>query len=473
MTENNPKYERKITSMERVLFYSPFSIVTMVARIRGDITVDHLLNAVDKVQERHTNLRARIKKDKDGEPWLTTENVKEIHIEIINRTGDDHWIRVQEEASRTPFKFDERSAIRFILVYSPNVSELIILCHHVICDGLSLAYLARDLMIHLGDPMLEAEVLPDPVPIALDNLPENVGINPVMRFFINRINKQWRKDRAVFDQEDYKNINEAYWNQAQHRIMPIELTEAQTKALVQRCRDEKVTVNSALTTAFVGASQIIQAKPELSNIGIAGNLRESLEKPPGEAMGFFAGALSLDFTYDSVRGFWDNARRLNEKVQPLYTNKNMFKEGIGWCYLDSGILEAINFKKLGGLVESDATRYEKLSTYSKKEDVVSSILKREKMESLDKIIMGTAITNLTRMDFPRNYGKLELDRLIMNPGGAFPLSNINMVLGAVTCSGKLSLLMEYDERRASTETMEKIRDKASEFLLSKEADDLE
>jgi len=41
----------------------------------------------------------------------------------------------------------------------------------------------------------------------------------------------------------------------------------------------------------------------------------------------------------------------------------------------------------------------------KRDDVVSSILKREKMESLDKIIMGTAVTNLTRMNFPRKIVK--------------------------------------------------------------------
>jgi len=64
------------------------------------------------------------------------------------------------------------------------------------------------------------------------------------------------------------------------------------------------------------------------------------------------------------------------------------------------------------------------------------------MESLDKIIMGTAVTNLTRMNFPRKYGDLELERLIFYPGGAFPLSNVGLVLGVVTCSGKLSLVME-------------------------------
>ncbi len=88
------------------------------------------------------------------------------------------------------------------------------------------------------------------------------------------------------------------------------------------------------------------------------------------------------------------------------------------------------------------------------------------MESLEKIFMGTAVTNLTRMDFPRMYGDLELDRLIMNPGGAFPLSNINLVLGAVTCSGKMSLIVEYAEDSVNTESMTQIKEKAMEFLLS-------
>ena len=79
--------------------------------------------------------------------------------------------------------------------------------------------------------------------------------------------------------------------------------------------------------------------------------------------------------------------------------------------------------------------------------------------------MGTAVTNLTRMDFPSKYGTLELDRLIMNPGGAYPLAMVNLVLGAVTCAGKLSLVAEYAEETVDTSTMAKIRDQAMEFLL--------
>jgi len=80
--------------------------------------------------------------------------------------------------------------------------------------------------------------------------------------------------------------------------------------------------------------------------------------------------------------------------------------------------------------------------------------------------MGTAVTNLTRLDFPRQYGALELDRLIMNPGGAFPLVNVNLVLGAVTCAGKLSLLVEFVEDNIDMGTMERIVEEAMGSLLN-------
>jgi hypothetical protein len=38
-------------------------------------------------------------------------------------------------------------------------------------------------------------------------------------------------------------------------------------------------------------------------------------------------------------------------------------------------------------------------------------------------------------------------------------------LGAVTCAGKLSLLIEYVEDNIDKETMKKIEDKALKFLL--------
>ncbi|MHA2224124.1 MAG: condensation domain-containing protein [Candidatus Hodarchaeales archaeon] len=464
-TINLKKNERKVSPLERVFNRSPYAIVTMVARIKGNISESLLKDAVNKVQQRHLNLRVRIYEDNDHNLWFTSEEVKEIPIEIVTRQSDEHWIDMYHNACKIPFEFDERPAIRFILVQSLEISELIILCHHIICDGMSLAYLARDIMTHLGDPTRDVEVLPDPVPMDKDNLPQDVSINAIVKYFTNRISKKWKKNEIYFDQEDYKNLNEAYWKIYKHQMLPIELSEAETSALVERCRKEGVTVNTALTAAFVGAQSVIQEDKVNPSIVIAGNLRDRLLRPAGEAMGYFAGGLSLKYKYDSKKNFWENARKLHQKVKPLYTNKNLFKELIPWCYLEPGIMESLCYKMIGKLVPSNFPRYKKLSTFSNQDDVVSSLLKRQKMNSLDKPFLGTAVTNLTRLDFPKTYGSLELDRLIMNPGGMFPLAIVSLVLGAVTCAGKLSLLIEYAEETIDSKTMEKIKEKVLNFIL--------
>ena len=461
------KYERKVTSPERLFTHSPFSIVTMVARIKGNVSEEMLKNAVAKAQQRHALLRVRIKDEPDHTQWFTSEGVQEIPIEIVPRKSENDWIKIHAESSKIPFEFETRPAIRFILVQSPDVSELIILCHHMICDGMSLAYLARDLMVHLGDPSGEVEVLPAPEPITLDNLPSDVSLSGLVKFFINRIKQKWAEEIVFFDQEDYKVLTKTYWDNYQHELFSIELSDEETSVLVARCRQENITVNSAITAAFSGAQSFVEGeKPHHAKTAIAANLRDRLPNPPGEAMGYYALGVELKLKYNHKKSFWENARKFHKKIKPNFTNKKVFDELLKWLQMDSNIYEALNFKKLGGLVTSDSPRYEKLSDFSKREDVVVRLLKRVKMESLETKLLGPAITNLGRLDFPKTYGALELDRLIMQPGGAFPLVHVNMVIGAVTCSGKLSLVVEYAEEAVDTSTMEKIKDKAMEYLLN-------
>jgi len=463
---HSQKIERKVTPVERFFTRSPFSIVTMVARIKGEVTGNMLKDAIANVQQRHALLQVRIQDDENHDQWFTSDMVQEIPVEIMPRRSENDWIEIHAEASKIPFEFDIRPAIRFILVQSPDVSELIILCHHIICDGISLAYLARDLMVHLGDASREAEALPMPPTVALDNLPQDVKMSGLVKFIVNRMNQKWVEDCEYFDHEDYKAISNAYWEHFSHEVLTVELSEAETSALVARCRKEKITVNSALATAFAGAQSFVEGeKPYHAKVVVAASLRDRIPNPGGEGLGFYAGDVELKFKYDQRKDFRENARLFQKKFLPKYTNKTLFGTIHNWLYLDPTIFEAMNFKKLGGLVSPDSPRYNKLNAFSRKDDVVLRILKRDKLESLDVKHWGTAITNLGRLDFPKTYGALELDRLIMQPGGGIPLVNVNLVLGAVTCAGKLSLVIEYAEQAIATATMEKIKAKAMELLL--------
>jgi hypothetical protein len=118
-------------------------------------------------------------------------------------------------------------------------------------------------------------------------------------------------------------------------------------------------------------------------------------------------------------------------------------------------------------VPPDSARYEKLSAEGGHEDVVLRLPKRDKLETQEMKCWGTAVTNLGRLEFPRTYRTLELDRLFMQPGGGIPLANANLALGAVICSGKLSLVVEYGPEAIETATMERVKDQGVAYLLER------
>jgi NRPS condensation-like uncharacterized protein len=464
--ENIQRYEREVTAAERFFRHSPFAIVTMILRIKGLVSEEMLRGAVTKVQRRHALLRVRMETRAEGALRFTSEGAGEIAIETVPRESEGDWIGIHAQAAQLPFEFETRPAIRFVLVHAPDRSDLIILCHHIICDGMSLAYLARDLMLHLGEPGREVEVLPAPPPIDLDNLPGDVSQPGLVKFLIGRMNRKWAKGAVTFDQADYEALTEAYWANYHHELLSVELSEAETASLVARCRKEAVTVNTALTAAFSGAQGLVQGpQPYQARTVIAADLRDRLPHSPGEGIGMYAGGVELELEYDQRRGFWENARRFHKKVVPAFTNKNMFGAIVNWLYLDPTISEAMSFKKLGGLVPAGASCHDKLAAFAGRDDVVLRLLKRDNLETPESKYWGTAVTNLGRLDFPTAYGSLELERLIMQPGGGIPLANANLVLGAVTCAGRLSLIVEYAREAVDADTMWQIKDKAMAHLL--------
>ncbi len=133
------------------------------------------------------------------------------------------------------------------------------------------------------------------------------------------------------------------------------------------------------------------------------------------------------------------------------------------CKWTRTIYEALTFKKLGALVKPGSPRYENCTAQRTGRCDRAALAARQN-GTLDAKLLSVAITNLGRLDFPKNYGELELDRLIMQPGGAFPLVHVDMVIGVATCAGKLSLVVEYAEEAVDTLTMQRIKEKAMELL---------
>jgi len=441
----NVEFKRKMGGPERVLLMLPLNVV-MVAKIRGAVDVERVTAVLDSLRKRHALLAVRLIIDENDTAWYVAEDVPEFIINTIPRQAEDQWLQTVVEECKTSFPIETGPLIRFSLLHSPEKSDLVICAHHAICDGMSLTYLIRDILQQLAEPDQEVEILPEPPAITRDTVPAPPPSNFIARGFIGLFNKLWARKKIRFDGSDLKKLHGTFWEQKQGvSVLAWESSAAETKALVSRCREENVTVNTAIWTAFLAAQYDVQgdAAPYRASAGLAVSTRDKLNVPVGEAFGFYASSLTAHLAYDPHQDFWDAARILHEKIRSSLAKTNIFRS-LSAELLAPTLLDSLYFSKYG-LMKSR----------------LSDMLVRQM--NWQGISYGYAITNVGRMNIPTNYDHYQLESVY----GPFVYSDVNeKTMGVITVGNKMTFLMSYNETIVTLPTAEAIRDTAMNYLAN-------
>jgi NRPS condensation-like uncharacterized protein len=443
ITNYNSEFKRRMGGAERVLLMMPLNVV-MVAKIKGFVDVDQVAAVLDKLRKRHALLAVRVAIDKNDVAWYVSEGVPEFTINTIPRQAEDQWLQTAVEECKTSFPVETGPLVRFSLLHSPERSDLVVCAHHAISDGMSLTYLIRDILQQLAEPEREVEILPEPAAITRDTVPSPPPSNFIARGVIGLFNKLWTRQNIRFDSNDLKRLHQVFWEKNQKAsVLAWESSVAETKALVSRCREENVTVNTALWTAFLAAQYDVQGNtdPYRSSAGLAVSTRDKLNVPVGEAFGFYASSLTARLTYDPRQTFWDSARILHEEIRNSLAKTNIFRS-LSAEFLAPSLLDSLYFSKYG---------------------LMKSRLSDKLVQQMNwqGISYGYAITNVGRMNIPTNYGQYQLDSVY----GPFIYSDVNeKTMGVITVGDKVTFLMSYNKAIVAPRTAEEIRDTAMNHL---------
>jgi hypothetical protein len=313
----------------------PYNIVTAV-RLRGDLTSDRLQSALDKAQQRHPLLKVNTILDSRGIPWFTSEGIGAIPLTVIDREDDDHALRITEKELNAQFDMDKPRKSRLPLMRvtllrpkdtSTEPSDVILCAQHAIADGMSMAFLVRDLLQFMTNPKQAVNVL-DITASTQDIFPPEVrkripkSYAEAMASFKLMIPPDVRERIPKSDAEliaslkPMKSARVAKLGDASalkpkiaassSKIHTWQLAADQTQAFLTRCKQEQVTVQSALCTAFLTIFTAVNTPV---------NVRRRLALPVGEAFGVFASGAVIRMKYDAKQGFWDNARQFHSKLQ--------------------------------------------------------------------------------------------------------------------------------------------------------------
>ncbi len=302
---------QNVIKKERIHLMSPCANVCAIMSFEGAPSHDEMQHAINIAVERNRILRCRVVLENDGSAFLE-ECVPPVGIELQEfDCGCDAGAFALEQ-EQLPFRLDEGEVIRFFRRSDGNHSELVVVTHHLVCDGGSLVILAGDILSALNG----ADVAEKPVRLLeASDLPKHHGLNFAMRLMLRGTNSQWRKTGRAFGFEDYRRLAASYHSNHRTALYRDELSGEQLERLKKYAHDGGFSINSLIAAAF--ASVV----PAGSGVGVAVDVRPA----DINGMGNFSTGISVASEYSPEKTLSENAAHIHHQIrQKLDSPKNKF-----------------------------------------------------------------------------------------------------------------------------------------------------
>lgn len=424
--------KRPLTLFERGLYLDGRTPVIIVfpVKIRGHLAEDRLRHALTRVQAKHPLLRCLIVKDdveQDDRPWfqLQEQTVPPIPLRIVERKTDEDW---QEESRREwtqLFDASRTPLVRVTWLRGQEVSELLLVCHHCVCDGASIVTLLREILLLCDRP--EQDIGACTSLNAIDEiLPEDVQRNRSLQRRVRwkaALFKLFVRSRRVGPAVTYGQVYAARWA----------LDQKISQALAQRCKAEGVSVFTALCVAFVLSFRCVRGARGVGKFAVPVDVRKFLPKLRPDSLFAMAPTIALSLSTPqpeavSDADFWVLARALKADM-----DRKIDRLG-----------PKVHENLLG--MERLHALFDKLIAYSRSKPAGRNV----------------SLSYLGRLDLAQDYGDFRLEA-IYSPSLVLAPTPANLVVIS-SFAGRLDFAFISDERSMPYSQALTIKEKAMQLL---------
>jgi NRPS condensation-like uncharacterized protein len=418
--------DRKLGQLEQMTEFmnvcaNTWNIVT-ISRIRGNIQPAILQKALDIVQYRHPRLKSRIVRRKDG-LYFQTQGTQEVSLQVLDSSVSESWEEVVQNQMNQKFESD-RCLWRVVLLADhndPQSNYLITTLHHAIADALSSVQLHGEIcqryhQIFSGEtiePITELRSLPPVEQLIPKSAKGWRGqLNSIILLLRIVWQKIWYRPQALKNQK-YAPISGRSSAMISRQINP-----EVTQKFIQRCHQEKITVNSALSAiiAHTIAKEITKGKSNKLNI--------------------------------VYLVFMDTRRHLHQKIS---------HENLNFLATTNMGFSQINIHESIWKIANDFKKH--LDTSIKRGDMFNIIKLAQLLIDFcfifpRDISVTFSISNIGQVDIPQNYGELELEEISFAASSALYAGAL--ATNVATFAGKMRLNFVISQPATSWEIAEKL-----------------
>jgi len=388
VTEHAHKSSRSLGALEHLFWLMdqnrPVHFV-VTALISGETSPRDWRRALNLLQERHPIMSVCIDGEPGSVPSFRQADVAPIPLRIVEDEPELRWEVEAGEELATPFNPRQAPLIRAVLIQGIRNTAFMLVAHHSIADGLSLAYAIRDTLDLLAGR-------------ALKPLPWLPSQDDMMNASDSVTNGREQSEAQALDPAVYRpNDN------ARPTVEGLRLSPSLTSKIRDRARREGTTVHGALCAALLLAAREVFAEWRKTPLRIMSpiNVRPLIDV--GESCGVFVSATTSVFDGEA-KEFWDLAREARNSIAANQTSE----------YIAAGLSTFRQFLGNGAEVATAA-------------EFAAQVFANDVM-----------VTNLGSLSFDRQFGPVALEALF----GPAVLTGFEgqQTIGVATVGGALCLL---------------------------------
>ncbi|MBL1220269.1 hypothetical protein JET18_05435 [Chryseobacterium sp. L7] len=329
--------KRKLLFGERMLLGDGTEAFNAVIpfRLRGIFKEEDIQHALGQIQAKHPWLRAIITHDENNIPWFEVPgNHLPIPIRTVMRKGENDWQEESAKEWQTLFNYEEKPLIRFIWIKGEELSDMLFVFHHCLCDGGSaMAFLYEFLQI-LDHPSAEIGVespilgIQDVVPAEiLNNRRQKLKAKFIGRLAATAIKCIPVSKKAIERKNDYL----IHWK----------FDKETSSELISYCKSQEVTVNTFLSAAVLHAFKKVRGNAAFNKVSCPVDIRRFAPQIKDDHI--FAFGLMIVVSANYKINFAENLYAMQEAVERKTAKLNPY---ITMMVMESAHDALKNFTKL-------------------------------------------------------------------------------------------------------------------------------
>jgi Phthiocerol/phthiodiolone dimycocerosyl transferase C-terminus len=312
VTESAQDAIRSLGSLEHLFWLydqNRFVHFAVTALISGETSPRDWRRALDRLQKRHPILSVCIGGEPGSVPSFRQADGTPIPLRIVEDEPEQRWEAEVGEELATPFNPSQAPLTRAVLIQGARDAAFMLVAHHSIADGLSLAYAIRDTLDALAGRSLRP-------------LPWLPSQDDMMQHDITNLSDSLADGQ---EQDQAGALTPAVYRRrdnARPTVKGLRLSPGLTSSVRDRARQEGTTVHGALCAALVLASREVFAAWREIPLRILSPINARPLLDAGESCGVFLGATTSVFDRHAM-DFWDIARDARIGVAANQTSENI------------------------------------------------------------------------------------------------------------------------------------------------------